>query len=406
MTELDFDAAHLNAILSDRVLATETLTPEDWQRILALAQIHSVTPMLHARVRERKVALPPLIAQELAKLFLINVSRNAHLLFELGRILRALQDSNISVIPLKGAYFAEGVYGNAAWRQIGDLDLLVKPADLSRALDVLNSLGYFARVPFDIESECQLSQHMPHLYSPARVQLELHWTISSPWLDVPFDDYDFDQIWTRAMPVQLSGVNTLMLSPADSLLYLCMHAAVQHRFDGIGLRSFWDMALLIRRYGAALDWKRFIACTNEWGIANGVQLVLQLLQEWTDATIPTFVPSALNSAPANPATLDRIRQRVLSRGTVPLSVFNDASAAEKARPGDILIAVRNVLFPSRLVLAEEYHVPANSWRIPFYYLVRVKDLWLRNPRALRQVLERDKKIIEMQQELDLREYLD
>lgn len=405
MTESNRDVERLIALLADRSIATESFDADDWLRIVGQAQKHVVLPMLYSRLRERQLTLPPAVAEPLHELCVVSLKRNMHLLFELRRILPAFQAEGIDVIPLKGAFLAVELYGNIARRQLGDLDLLVRPTDLSKALDVLNSLGYFSKVPFDIESERQLSQHMPQVSNGAQVQLDLHWTISSPWVDIPFDDSDLEGIWDRALPFTLSGVNVLQLSPVDLLLYLTMHAAVQHRFDGIALRNFWDMALLIRHYDAGLDWEQFMTRVKQWRIANGVHVVFQLVQEWTDTPIPPSVMHALSPTTPNRAALEMVKRRILGGGAVPLSV-EDERVQGQARFGDILIAVRNVLFPSRHVLAQEYQVPADSWRIPFYYLVRVKDLWARNPRAVWQVLGRDKKLIEMQQELDLREYLD
>lgn len=395
MTESNPTAERLIALLSGRPVTTERFASEDWQRIIELAQQQRVAPLLNARLREREISLGPEGAKQLRELLLANIKHNTRLLHQLQKILTAFQAANIPVIPLKGACLAEAVYGDVALRQIGDLDLLVKLTDLEKALDVLTTLEYVAAEPFDIESERQLSQHMPRLYKSGRVELDLHWTIVNPWLNIPFDESELGQVWSRAVPVTIAGVNVLMLSPVDLLLYLCLHTSVQHRFDGVGLRSFWDMALVIRRYGAKMDWEQFAERMQRWGIANGVQLVLHLLEEWTDTDIPTSVMPPLMPGTPAAVTLDRVRQRVLP-----------TRAGGTARLGDVLVALRDLLFPSRRVMADEYHVPADSWRILCYYPVRFKELWMRHPQAMWQVLKRDKELLEMQQNLYLREYLD
>lgn len=405
MTERDPVAERLIALLSGRPVAVESFDREDWQRIVDLAQKQKVAPMLHARLRERNITPASAATQQLRELFLANIKHNTRLLHELRNILCALHAAEIPVIPLKGACLAESVYGDVALRQIGDLDLLVKPADVTKALEVLTTLEYVADEPFEIESESQLSQHMPPLSKPGGGRLDLHWTIVNPWLGIRFDDSDLEQVWSRATPVKLVGVNVLMLSPADLLLYLCLHASVQHRFDGIGLRSFWDMALVIRHYGNVMDWEQFTRHANQWEIVNGVRLVLQLLEEWTDTNLPKCVMESLIPATLTSEMISRVRHRILSGR--PIASKGDVTRSEsKARIVDILAALRDALFPSRLVMANEYHVPADSWIILCYYPVRFKDLWKRYPEAIWQVLGRDQKLIEMQQELDIRQYLD
>jgi hypothetical protein len=411
MTQSNPDAERLIALLSGRAVAAETFDAADWQRIVEAAQKQSVAPMLYARLKERGITPSPMAVQRLREIYLASIKRNTRLLHEVGNILSAFQAADIPVIPLKGACLAEAVYGNLALRQIGDVDLLVKPADLTKALDVLRTLGYAAKHSFEIESERQESQHMPQLSKRGGVTLEIHWTIVNPRNKVHFDESDLDQVWLRAAPAKIGGVQVLMLSPMDLLWHLCLHASVQHRFDCIGLRSFWDMALVIRRYGddrghlGEIDWERFARRVNQWGIANGVYLALQLAEEWTGVVIPSPVLAALHTAPLDDATMDWVKHKILNGSSLALK--SDVARFEgKARFADKFTALRHSLFPSRTVMASKYHAPANSWRILCYYPVRFKDLWTRYSQAMWQLLRRDRTLTtEARQEAHLREYL-
>ncbi len=405
MTEINPDAERLIALLSGRAAAAETFDETDWQHIVELAQKQNVAPMLCARLKERGITPTPAAAQQLRDIYLASVARNTWLLYEVGNIFRALRAADIPVIPLKGACLAEAVYGNLAMRPMGDVDLLVKPADLAKALAVLRTLGYAAAHPFEIESVRHLSQHMPPLSKRGGVTLELHWTIVNPRNNVHFDDNDLGQVWSRATSVKIDGVPVLMLSPMDLLLHLCLHASVQHRFDGIGLRGFWDMALVIHRYGHEIDWEHFTRRVNQWGMANGVYLALQLTEEWTGIVIPAPVMRSLLPATLDEATSGWVRHKIWNE-TSPAVKSNVARIAGKERIADKLAALRDSLFPSRHAMASMYHAPANSWRILFYYPVRFKDLWMRYSQVMWQVLWRDKTLTtEAHREARLREYL-
>jgi len=402
--DLNPDAARLIALLAERDATTETLTVAEWDRLIALAQQHHVAPLLYARLKKRGIMLPPAIAEQLRQIYRASATRNLRLFQELGDILRALQAANIPVILLKGACLAEAVYGNVALRPMVDVDLLVKPADLAKELDVLRTLGYAAEHPFEIESVRHLEPHMPQLCKPGGVTLELHWTIVFPGSYVHFD-HDLDQLWSRANPATIGGVQSLMLSPTDLLLHLCLHASVKHRFGGVGLRGFWDMALVIRRYGQEIDWEQFTTRVHQWEMANGVHLALQLTEEWTGIVIPAPVMRSLQPAPPDDVAIGWARHKVW-HGVTPALQSTDLARLGKARLADRLAALRDRLFPSRREMASMYPAPANSWRILFYYPVRFKDLWLRQGQAMWQLLRRDETLTtETRQEARLREYL-
>ena len=405
MTEINPDAERLIALLSERAVAAETFGEADWQRIVELAQKQIVAPMLYARLIERGITPTPAAAQQLREIYLVSVVRNTGLLYEVENIFRAFQAADIPVIPLKGACLAEAVYGNLALRPMSDVDLLVKPADLAKALAVLRTLGYAAAHPFEIESVRHFSQHMPKLSKRGGVTLELHWTIVNPRYNVHFDDNDLDQVWSRATPVKIGGVQVLILSPGDLLWHLCLHASVRHRFAVIGLRGFWDMALVIRRYGHEIDWEQFARRVNQWGMANGVHLALQLTEEWTGIGIPAPVMRSLLPATLDAATIGWVRHKIWNE-TSPAVKSNVVHIVGKGRIADRLAALCDRLFPSRHEMASMYHAPANSWRILFYYPVRFKDLWMLQSQAMWQLLWRDKTLTtEARQEAHLREYL-
>lgn len=406
MTALNPAAGRLIALLSERAVAAGTFNEADWQRIVELAQKQSVAPVLYVRLKERGLTLPPAVVEQLRSIYLNSAARNTRLFHELGKILRALQVENLPVIPLKGACLAETVYGNIALRPMGDVDLLVKPNDLAPALDVLRALGYAPQHPFDPITEQTVSQHLPPISKPGGLTVEMHWTIVNP-LEYThhFQNDDLDQLWSRAMPVKIGGIPVLMLSPVDLLLHLCLHASVHHRFDGAGLRNYLDIALVIQQFDDVIDWAQFTARANRWGIANGVRLVLQLTEEWTGVVIPMSALDLLEIAPLDDALTDWVRRKVLN-GSAPALKSDVARFEGKARFADKLGALRDVLFPSRVVMAHMYPAPEDSWRIFCYYPVRFKDLWVRYSRAMWQLLWRDKALTtEARQEARLREYL-
>ena len=405
MTDVDLDAERLIALLARRPLVRETLIDADWERLLALALQHGVAPVVYSRLKERGLILPSRIADELRQIYLASAARNMHLFHELGEILRALQAAGVPVIPLKGACLAEAVYGNIALRPMDDVDLLVKPGHIAEALGILRLLGYLPDHPFDPIAEQAIGPHMPPISAPGGVTVELHWTIVYPGYHARFGNEDLEGLWSRVTPATIGGVSVLMFSPTDLLLHVCMHVSAQHRFDDMGLRAFLDMAQVCRRHGDAIDWKAFAARSNEWGIANGVRLALQLSREWTDLDLPSYVLPALDADPPDDALIGWARHKILHGSPLALRM-NVVRVVGEARIAGKLRALWDAAFPSREEIARMYLASAGSWRILGYYPVRFRDLWTRYRRALWQVVRRDKTFIaDAHKEARLREYL-
>ena len=104
---------------------------------------------------------------------------------------------------------------------------------------------------------------------------------------------ELEGVWSRATPATIANAPAATLAPTDLLLHLCLHASVQHRFDGIRLRSLLDIAEVAEKHGAAIDWHAFADRANRWGVANGVHVTLALAEEWTDFACPAGVLNAL-----------------------------------------------------------------------------------------------------------------
>jgi len=62
--------------------------------------------------------------------------------YELGQIAGHLRGSGVRAIVLKGVPFAERFFGDPAFRDVRDLDLLIAPEQLRPAERVLSGLGY------------------------------------------------------------------------------------------------------------------------------------------------------------------------------------------------------------------------------------------------------------------------
>ncbi len=267
-------------------LRSET-PPEDtdWDTVIALAMQQKLAAVLYKRVRQVSASLSTAQLALLRETYFNVGARSMQRQYQMVCVLHAFQEAHIPVVALKGAYLGAVVYGDAALRPMQDLDVLVQHDALRGAADVLAALGY--RVLGDdlgVREQCFHYQY-EHLCHP-ELPVELHWNLTPPGSLV---DIDVAGLFERAQTVTLAGVETLVMCPEDLLVYLCVHTAHIHVFEG-GLRAAYDVAQVVAR--GALDWDVVWDRAAQWHATHAVQLVLYLAREWFASPVAVAMPEA------------------------------------------------------------------------------------------------------------------
>jgi hypothetical protein len=122
-----------------RTLATQE--GFDWGTVRRIAYRQGVAALIHSATREREL-LPAALDKDLRSAYYYLARSNVRLFERLEKVLRCLAADGLPVVLLKGAALSAAVYGNAAVRPMGDLDLLVRQRDTTRILRALARLGY------------------------------------------------------------------------------------------------------------------------------------------------------------------------------------------------------------------------------------------------------------------------
>jgi hypothetical protein len=111
-----------------------------------------------------------------------NAGANLLLTRMLAELFVAFQAEHIPVLPHKGPVLAELAYRDPSFRESGDLDLLVRRADLARAMALLEQLSYnrpprLAWLP--AEALCRWGSEI--IFSSERgIAVDLHWRMAPP----------------------------------------------------------------------------------------------------------------------------------------------------------------------------------------------------------------------------------
>ena len=352
-------------------LLTEDL---DWLYITRVVSRNRVVPLFYkglASVREA-VRNEEVLAY-LKDRYLQNVQYNLLLKAELLKILRLFEEHNIAVLPIKGPVLAETVYGNIAFREYSDLDILVSEYDYAKAERVLSKLDFTLNTQIEGESaevRFQDGHHRNFIHEQNRIHLELHWELIERYRglilmkDVPRD------LMTM---IDFGGLQVRTFKPEFLLLYLCVHGYT-HQWE----RLSWlcDVAELIHTQ-PALDWEAVLQLAKQFHLLNVLAMGLFLVNDILECKIPADVRERL---PSNHIIADlarQVEQQIFSvtstlgierRATPDYSAFNYALLTSPAQRISFLykVAVRSIKLTPNERDKEWLHLPQN---IAFVYFI-------------------------------------
>lgn len=211
------------------------VTPELLDQAFALAQRHDLGHLVGQAAADWKLPdSEPAAAAKQAAMQALYRYVNLNRAYE--QICGALEAGEIPFIPLKGSVL-RGYYPQAWMRTSCDIDILVKPENLARARELLEtklSYSYIATGSHDIT-----------LRSPDGVHLELHFDTIESFVSAKAQ-LIMASVWEKAVPVEGKG---FMLAMPDELFYFyhIAHMAKHVIFGGCGIRPFLDLWILDKR---------------------------------------------------------------------------------------------------------------------------------------------------------------
>jgi len=357
----------------------------DWQNLLALAAMHGITPLLWHRFEQKGLdkVVPDAAAATFRAALRRNAMNNLRLNGELRFLLTALNAENISLILLKGIVLANTIYENIGLREMNDIDVLARPADLTRIADILIEMGYRPIAPICADVTMQTGIHLPRLIKKGHAGFEIHWNITHTNKNYSIEPLG---LWERAVPIQIAGCNALMLSSEDLLLHLCLHTSYNHNFI-FGLRPFCDIAETIDHFGLALDWQTVAerAISQKW--QRGVYLSLRVAVDLAGASVPDHVMEKLQPADMSETILETVRTQIFMDKYIGARISTSSfyvQFMESRRLSDKIKIFWQRVFLPRAMIANGYSVPKNSLRIYLCYLRRFYDGLRHNVRIFKK----------------------
>lgn len=268
------DAAHIQALINSGI---------NWRTFTDLAASHGVRPLVHRSLQTVCWNQLPATIQsewhETARSLAIKT------LFITGEMLRITAEFSAAAIPvavLKGSVIAEVAYGDLALREFSDLDLLLQPADLTRALPVFERLGYHPAWNGNIDTAVRFLRHVGEckLINPALdTDVDLHWRAATKATALAPSLSDFP---SGFQPVTIAGSAVLTFALSELPLYLAAQGGWDQWCD---LRRICDLAEFLRRY-PHLDWQPSLAAARRLGGLRSMLTGLALASRLLDAPLP------------------------------------------------------------------------------------------------------------------------
>jgi hypothetical protein len=226
------------------------------------------------------------------------------------------------VMLLKGAAIVAGYRLDIGVRPMDDIDILVRPAEALRSVEILAQGGW---APRGRHSPAQLMRihHAISLTGPRRGAVDLHWTSLTPRSNDA-------HLWDDRVPVALQGVRTWAPGPTDQLVLACAHGL---GWNAAPVRWITDAMLILRASADAIDWHEVVARARARRVTLDVAAALAFLGREFSAPVPDGLVGELRRCPVTTRErlLHHIKMDPLRRAPLWRFVWRLARRADAAQ---------------------------------------------------------------------------
>lgn len=291
----------------------------DFKKIVAFAEVHKTLPLVQKNLLVLKEYIPEQIRHQCRVSLRQNSLRSMSQMSWLMHCMNLLEEAGVAVAWFKGPLFAENILGDVGLKQSLDIDALVRPEQIVKAVRALEKAGMAPLVALDNNQLRRMAQHdneLPMLHFGSSMVVDLQWELSgsfSRWR------WGWRELEPDMKKVEMSGVSITTFGDTDMILYLCLHGA-QHLWRELG------HLVALREYLATVqdpDWNSFIKKVEQMGGYTIAGVPFVLLQRLYGIAIPDSVSKYCISAQAE-VLAEQIIQ-VLTEG----SAKKDARKSER-----------------------------------------------------------------------------
>lgn len=263
----------------------------DDPRLVDHACIHGVEACVHLSLRSVN-GVGHETRSQLEQAYFVALRSHALAIRDLAVAAEAFDDAGLSWLAFKGPVLAEHVYRRADLRSYGDLDLLVRPADLSLAVAALESAGG----QLLDRNWSMVLKHMRgqlHVRLPAGTTVDLHWDLLNDVASRQVFPVDVNDLIDRRNTVEIGESAIPTLCVEDTVVHLALHACTS---GGNRLIGYKDLEQAVAQL--PIDWDAVIRRAREWRAGQAAAVMLVVASRAFDFDVDRDVIRALSPGPA------------------------------------------------------------------------------------------------------------
>ena len=269
----------------------------NWDEILHLAQMHSLTGLLGYMSQMESSDFKPdeKTIKQFYNIYLYNLQIAINRNMEIKHIANELNRNKIPHILMKG-YIVQNYYPINEMRSMGDIDIVVHEEDFEKADEIL------ANNEFDFKSKVGFVRS----YSKGNINIEIHTRLFSfVYPNKNLTDY-FDTCWN--FTVSADNSYSFVLNKEYHLLYLLSHIAKHFYVDGCGIRMILDIALYLKYFNGNLDFDYLFCELDKLNLTKFAKVIFGLCNILFNISIPDSV------FPLDTKTCDVLTLFIIKRG--------------------------------------------------------------------------------------------
>jgi hypothetical protein len=294
--------------------------------LLQLAEEHCVLGLLAMRLREfGGAAASPEVFQELRERQRAQALFTLRVTAEMFRLLDRFAEDGVEALVIKGPVLSVRCYGDPGLRHYGDLDLIVRDADVLRSTELMLGLGFEPSVALTAIQAKKIPGEYVFRQTSTKLLVEFHTELTFRYhpRQLPLEN-----LFARQAHVNIDSHLVPALSPEDELVLICIH----------GAKHFWEQLSYIADVAAfvtvqELDWTRVLAAAEEVRGERMLYLGLCLAADVLGAPLPEKVAERARSDRAIGSLVGRIVQWLPAAGSTPPGIFERAMFRMRMRGG-------------------------------------------------------------------------
>ena len=337
----------------------------DWDQLLQLSTEHRLTPLLYWQLNSVCPDLVPSgVMESLKTYFNDNARKNLLLTGGLINILKLFESHKIQAIPYKGPILALQAYGNLAFRQFGDIDILVKKLEVVKIKELMISSGYKLYEPINVDDSYYMKLEPEYQFIDKNMDIivEIKWNYHGNFFSLPEPDILSNELEN----IHMNNYKFPTFSPANQLLILCIHNA-KHNWDG--LSWICDLSEFLKSQ-RDIEWSEILEKAEKLCIKRVLLINLKLAVDLFELKIPDEISYLMNDDKYVKKVSNQVKNRFFQEKDKSLNIVDkfilDLTKREKIKYG-LMDCVKGLTRPTYLDF-KDVSLPESLY--PVYYLIR------------------------------------